>query len=73
MPKTKLQDIFFTALMAFVMVYAMICYNISLEKSGLSNELLPPGRQMGGCLHPGGCPVPWRTSVVMVVVTLVKT
>ncbi|SER67458.1 DUF2798 domain-containing protein [Lachnobacterium bovis] len=39
MPKTKLQDIFFTALMAFVMVYAMICYNISLAKSGLSNEV----------------------------------
>ncbi|MBQ1802186.1 MAG: DUF2798 domain-containing protein [Lachnobacterium sp.] len=39
MPKTKLQDIFFTALMAFVMVYAMICYNISLEKSGLSNDV----------------------------------
>ena len=39
MPKTKLQDIFFTALMAFVMVYSMICYNISLEKSGLSNDV----------------------------------
>ena len=39
MPKTKLQNIIFTLLMALVMVYAMICYNISLNKGGLSNEV----------------------------------
>lgn len=32
MPKTKLQNIIFTLIMAFVMVYAMVCYNIALEK-----------------------------------------
>ena len=31
MPKTKFQEIIFTILMVIVMVYAMICYNISLE------------------------------------------
>lgn len=39
MPKTKLQNIIFTLLMALVMVYALICYNISLDKGGLSNEV----------------------------------
>lgn len=35
MPKTKLQDIYFTIVMVFFMVYAMICYNISLATGGL--------------------------------------
>lgn len=39
MPKTKLQNLFFTILMAFAMVYAMICYNISLETGGLRSEV----------------------------------
>lgn len=39
MPQTKLQNVFFTILMAFLMVYAMICYNIALEKGGMSNEI----------------------------------
>ena len=30
MPKTKLQNVIFTIIMAFVMVYAMVCYNISI-------------------------------------------
>ncbi len=37
LPQSKLQDVFFTALMAFVMVYAMIIYNISLNVGGLQN------------------------------------
>ncbi|ETP72909.1 hypothetical protein UYO_1149 [Lachnospiraceae bacterium JC7] len=37
LPQSKLQDVFFTALMAFVMVYAMICYNISLNVGGMQN------------------------------------
>lgn len=39
MPKTKLQDFIFTLIMAFVMVYAMICYNISLNIGGMSNQV----------------------------------
>lgn len=39
MPKTKLQEIVFTIMMVFVMVYAMICYNIALNIGGLSNEV----------------------------------
>ena len=39
MPKTKLQSIIFTAIMAFVMVYAMVCYNIAIDKGGMSNEI----------------------------------
>lgn len=39
MPKTKLQNIIFTAIMAFVMVYAMVCYNIAIDKGGMSNEI----------------------------------
>lgn len=37
LPQSKLQDVFFTAFMAFVMVYAMICYNISLNVGSLQN------------------------------------
>lgn len=39
MPKTKLQSFIFTVVMAFVMVYAMICYNISLNIGGMSNQV----------------------------------
>lgn len=39
MPKTKFQNVIFTLMMAFVMVYAMICYNISLNKGGMSGEV----------------------------------
>ena len=41
MPKTKLQNIIFTIIMAFVMVYAMVCYNIALDKGGMTNEIVP--------------------------------
>lgn len=39
MPKTKFQNVIFTIIMAFVMVYAMICYNISLNTGGMKNEV----------------------------------
>lgn len=39
MPKTKFQNVIFTIMMAFVMVYAMICYNISLNTGGMKNEV----------------------------------
>lgn len=39
MPKTKFQNTIFTILMVFVMVYAMICYNIALSKTGMTNEV----------------------------------
>ena len=34
MPKNKLQEVIFTILMVLVMVYAMVCYNIALSKTG---------------------------------------
>ena len=37
LPQNKFQDIIFTIFMAFVMVYAMICYNISLNVGGMQN------------------------------------
>ncbi len=39
MPKTKFQKVIFTILMVFVMVYAMICYNISLNIGGMANHV----------------------------------
>ena len=39
MPKTRFQNVVFTLLMAFVMVYAMICYNIALNTGSLRNEV----------------------------------
>lgn len=37
MPKNKFQEVIFTVIMVFFMVYAMICYNISLNTGGMSN------------------------------------
>lgn len=37
MPKTKFQEVVFTIMMVFVMVYAMICYNIALNIGGMAN------------------------------------
>ena len=31
MPKTRLQNIIFTLIMAFVMVYAMVCYKTETD------------------------------------------
>ena len=39
MPKTKFQNVVFTLMMSFLMVYAMICYNISLNIGGMSNQV----------------------------------
>ena len=39
MPKNKFQEVIFTIIMVFFMVYAMICYNISLNIGGMSNEV----------------------------------
>lgn len=39
MPKTKFQNVIFTLMMSFLMVYAMICYNISLNIGGMSNQV----------------------------------
>lgn len=39
MPKTKFQEIIFTIIMVIVMVYALVVYNISLDKGGLTNEV----------------------------------
>ena len=39
MPKTRLQNIIFTLIMAFVMVYAMVCYNIALDKGGMTKDV----------------------------------
>lgn len=39
MLQNKFQDVVFTIIMVFFMVYAMICYNISLSVGGMSNEV----------------------------------
>ena len=37
MPQTKFQDFIYTVIMVPVMVYAMVCYNIALDRGALSN------------------------------------
>ena len=37
MPETKFQDFIYTLIMAFLMVYVMVCYNISIHTGNLSN------------------------------------
>ena len=39
MPKTKFENIVFTLFMSFLMVYAMICYNIALNMGCMSNQV----------------------------------
>lgn len=39
MPKTKFQDVIFTLMMVIVMVYAMVVYNISIDRGGLTNDI----------------------------------
>lgn len=39
MPKTKFQDVIFTIMMVIVMVYAMVVYNISIDKGGVENQV----------------------------------
>lgn len=38
MPKTKLEDVVYTAIMAIIMVYGMIIYNVALATGGVSGE-----------------------------------
>ena len=38
MPKNKFQDVVFTAIMATVMVYGMIVYNVALNMGGVKGE-----------------------------------
>jgi hypothetical protein len=38
MPKNKLQDVVLTAIMAIIMVYGMIVYNVALNTGGVSGE-----------------------------------
>ena len=37
MPKNKFQDVVFTAIMATVMVYGMVVYNVALNTGGVTN------------------------------------
>ena len=37
MPKNKFQDVVFTAIMATIMVYGMIVYNVALNTRGVSS------------------------------------
>lgn len=39
MPKSRTENILFTLVMAFVMVYAMVCYNIAIDKGGMTNDV----------------------------------
>ena len=39
MPENKLENFIFTVLMAFIMVYAMICYNIALNIGGMTDQV----------------------------------
>ena len=57
MPKNKKQDIVFTLLMAAVMVYGMICYNVALNIGGCRNEVF------GAAFHE--FPIMWPVAVLL--------
>ena len=37
MPETKFESFIFSVIMTFIMVYAMICYNIAIGAGGMEN------------------------------------
>lgn len=39
MPQNRLENFVFTVIMAFIMVYAMICYNIALNIGGMNDRV----------------------------------
>ena len=39
MPKNKFQEVIFTIIMVFFMVYSMICYNIRLNVGEMTNSV----------------------------------
>lgn len=39
MPKTKFEKFIFAVIMTFIMVYAMICYNIALNNGGMADRV----------------------------------
>lgn len=41
MPKNKFQDVVFTIIMATVMVYGMVVYNVALNTGGVTGQTLP--------------------------------
>lgn len=41
--KSRLENILFTLVMAFVMVYAMVCYNIAIDKGGIDKRSFSAG------------------------------
>ena len=51
MPKNKVQDAVFTAIMAIIMVYGMIVYNVALNTGGVTSETF-----LLACMN---CPL-WR-------------
>ncbi|MCI1306388.1 MAG: DUF2798 domain-containing protein [Lachnospiraceae bacterium] len=40
MPESKFENFIFTIIMALLMVYAMICYNIAINIGGMTNQVL---------------------------------
>lgn len=54
MPKTKFQEVIFTIIMVFFMVYAMICYNTALNIGEMKTKFFfPPSKNflLWGRLH----------------------
>ena len=48
--KSKIENFIFTVIMAFVMDYAMVCYNIAIDKGGMATKYLPwPLRKFRSC------------------------
>ena len=50
MPKTKFQNVVFTLMMSFLMVYAMICYNISMNIGGMTNQVFLMAHKLAFCM-----------------------
>ena len=51
MPKNLFQNVIFTLMMSFLMVYVMICYNISLNIGFWRNEDHVASRIFTGILY----------------------
>lgn len=57
MPQTRFENFVFTTIMAFIMVYAMICYNISLTIGGMTDQVF--------LMALGELRIMWRVAIIL--------
>lgn len=64
MPKTKLEGFIFTVIMTFIMVYAMVCYNIAMSLGGMKDQVF--------LMALGEMRIMWPVSIILEMLVMEK-